>query len=94
MRLLRSPDYRLVQILITEEVERIIEEARAECRILRTGRLAGALARCFPNSGLTLRELVDQIAAAGASAGIPVEFDGSERLQARRAPLEKASQQR
>ena len=72
---MRNPDHRLVQILVSEEIERIVAEASHEKRrLLRAGEHAFRLAKAYPNSGMNGRQLVDRIVAVAAAAGIPVEI--------------------
>ena len=72
-----NPDHRLVRILVSEEIERIVAEASHERRVLlRAGEHAFRLAKAYPNSGLTGRQLVDGIIKVAAAAGVPVEITG------------------
>lgn len=74
---MRNPDHRLVQILVSEEIERIVAEASHERRLLlRAGEHAFRLSQAYPNSGLSGRQLVDGIIAVAAAAGVPVEISG------------------
>jgi predicted TIM-barrel fold metal-dependent hydrolase len=69
-----QPDYRLVRILLAEEIERIVRQSASDGHLLRTGGHAAALASAYPNSGMTLEQLIREIAAAAAKLGIPVEI--------------------
>ncbi len=70
-----NPDHRLVRILVSEEIERIVAEASHERRVLlRAGEHAFRLSKAYPNSGLTGRQLVDGIVKVAAAAGVPVEI--------------------
>lgn len=73
-----SPDYRLVRILVDEEIERAVSEAAESKRILRAGPFAGLLLKCYPNSGLTGPDLVNEIALAASHAGVAVELGRAE----------------
>ena len=74
---MQNPDRRLVQILVSEEIERIVAEASQERRLLlRAGEHAFRLAKAYPNSGMSARQLVDGIVAVAAAAGVPVEISG------------------
>jgi hypothetical protein len=64
----------LVSIIVREEIERIVSEAVRTSSIVRAGEHAYRLARRFPSSGLNDAELVNEIVAAAATAGVAVEI--------------------
>jgi hypothetical protein len=79
--------YQLVQSLVSEEIERLVMEARGEGRILHAGRNASRLLRTYPYCGMTPDVLVNQIGASAAKAGVPVELSRAEELPSFSAPL-------
>ena len=73
-----TANYQLVQGLVSEEIGRIVEEASRERRILKAGPHAFSLQQVYPNCGLSAAELVNEIAASAACAGVPVELSRAE----------------
>src|SRR3954466_3972291 len=69
-----SPDYRLTQMLVAEEIERVVTDAVRDRQLLRSGQLAHRLRNTYPNSGMSGEELVNQVIAAAAKEGVPVEM--------------------
>jgi hypothetical protein len=67
--------HELLHILIGEEIDYIVGNAARGRGFLRAGEHAYRIAKAYPNCGLTGRELVDQIAAAAAKAGVAVELN-------------------
>ena len=70
----------LIQQLLVEEIRRIVADAIPNSRIVRAGRHAPDLLRAYPNCGLTIDDVVTEIGAAAACAGVPVELSRPERL--------------
>ncbi len=66
--------HQILQILVCEEIERIVADAAREQGFLRAGEHAYRLAKQFPNSGITGTQLVNTIAAEAARAGVAVEI--------------------
>ena len=68
----------LVQYSVREEIERLVGKAFAEGRIVHTGRNAKRILDAFPNCGLGLDTVMNEIGATAAGAGVPVEFGRAE----------------
>ncbi len=64
----------LLHILVREEIERIVDGAARRQGFLRAGEHAYRLSKQFPNSGISASELVNQIVAEAARAGVAVEI--------------------
>jgi hypothetical protein len=64
----------LLQILVREEIERLVADASQKQGFLRAGEHAYRLAKQFPNSGIPDSELVNSIIAEAAHAGVAVEI--------------------
>ena len=64
----------LLRILVAEEIGRIVDQARRGSGFVRAGEHAYALAKQYPNCGMTGTELVNEIAGAAAKAGVAVEI--------------------
>jgi hypothetical protein len=62
-----------IQTLVDEEVRRIVAEAIAKRGTLKASAAAAQIARVYPNSGVTEREIADRVTRAAAAAGIAVE---------------------
>ena len=73
-----TPAVRLVQGLLFEEVERIVADASGDGRIVKAGRHASILLRAYPNCGLSAADVVNEIGAVAACAGVPVELSRPE----------------
>jgi hypothetical protein len=67
-------DHQLIQILINEEIARIIAEAACASCGIRAGEDAYRLMRQFPNSGMTAEDMTTAIIAAAANAGVAVDM--------------------
>ena len=67
----------IVHVLVSEEIERIISEASKDGGLVRAGQMARLLTQTYPNSGFEHGDLVDQIIAAAARAGVAVEMSQS-----------------
>jgi hypothetical protein len=65
-------DRRLVQILINEEIDCILTAAARSNGILDAREQARVLMEQYPNSGLTVEELVGEIVYAAQAAGVAV----------------------
>jgi hypothetical protein len=80
----KSAGYRMaagiVKTLLLEEIERIIADARKANDVVRAGYHAGQLLRAYPQAGLTLSRIIDEITAAAAMAKVPVEISPAEEL--------------
>ena len=70
----------IVQSLLVEEIRRIVADAITERRIVKTGRHAPDLLRAYPNCGLDSDQVVNEIGAAAACAGVPVELSRPEQV--------------
>ena len=68
----------LVHIRIREEIERVVHEALAAGRIVHAGRNATRLLRTYPDCGVGLDILMNEIGATAAGAGVPVELSRAE----------------
>lgn len=68
----------LVRSLVVEEIRRIVADAITDRRIVKTDRHVSDLLRAYPNCGLTIDEVVTEIGAAAACAGVPVELSRPE----------------
>lgn len=75
---MHSLTFDLVQFGIREEIERLVGEAFAEGRIVHAGRNAKRILDAFPNCGLGLDIVMNEIGAAAAGAGVPVELSRAE----------------
>jgi hypothetical protein len=64
----------LLRILVGEEIDRIVAQAARGSGFVRAGAHAYALAKQFPNCGLSGTELVNEIVAAASKAGVAVEI--------------------
>ena len=73
-------DQYLVQRLLVEEIERVVVEARKDRRIINAGRYAPSLLRVYPNCGMTAGQIINEIGAVAACAGVPVELSRPESL--------------
>jgi hypothetical protein len=67
-------NHQLIAILMREEIEHIVSQAAVGSGFVRAGEHAYRLLKQFPNSGLTGEEVVNDIVAAAANAGIAVEI--------------------
>ena len=63
----------LLNILIEEEIARIVAEAAMGRGFLRAGEHAYRLSRQYPNCGMSGGELFTKIIAAATKAGVMVE---------------------
>lgn len=64
----------LINILVAEEIGRIIDQAARGHGFIRAGEYAYRLAKQYPDCGRTGSELVNDIATAAAHAGVAVEI--------------------
>jgi hypothetical protein len=64
----------LLDILIREEIQRIVSDAARGTGFLRAGEHAYRIAKAYPNCGLTGRDLVNRIAMTAAKSGVAVEL--------------------
>ena len=64
--------------LLMVEIERIVAEAQGGDRIVRAGYHAGQILRRFPASGFSRGRIINEITAAAATAGLPVEISRDE----------------
>ena len=65
---------RIVQELVAEEIRRVVAEAVQTRDCLPTGKFAAAIARAYPNCGMTPDELADEILRSAIKAGVTVEI--------------------
>jgi hypothetical protein len=75
-------NHQLIKILMTEEIERIVSQAARGSGFIRAGELAYRLLKQFPNAGMTGEEVVNEIVAAAANAGVAVEISQPQPLAA------------
>ncbi len=66
--------HHLSNILVREEIERIVANAARRQGFLRAGEHAFRLSKQFPNSGVSGTQLVNEIVAEAARAGVAVEI--------------------
>ena len=69
-----QPDHRIVQSLAREEIERVVSRAARGRGFLRAGEQAFRIIKAYPNCGMTGEQVVDEIIATAASAGVAVEM--------------------
>ena len=60
--------------LLLEEIPRIVADAKAEGMTLRTAHHAGILFATYPGANLSIGRIIDELVAAAAVAGVPVEI--------------------
>ena len=65
----------LAEILLLEELDRIIEEAARANEIVQAEYHAGQLMRAYPAAGYTVHRIVEQIAASASAVNVPVEIN-------------------
>lgn len=82
-----DPDRRLTHSLLIAEIERIVADAARSGEIVRAGEHAAALLGAHPDCAMSGTELVDEIIAAAAGAGVPVEMSLPPELGDVREPL-------
>jgi hypothetical protein len=75
-------NHQLITILVREEIERIVSQAARGSGFIRAGEHAYRLLKQFPNPGMTGDEVVNEIVAAAANAGIAVEISQPQPLAA------------
>lgn len=63
-----------VRDLVQEEIRRLVADAIAHGDIVNTGLLAAQIDRAYGDCGLTREEIMLEIAAACAKAGVPLEL--------------------
>ena len=71
---------KIVQSRVVEEIRHIVANAIRDGRIVKTGRHAPDVLRAYPNCGLTVDEVINEIGAAAACAGVAVEFSRPEHV--------------
>ncbi|HWT32050.1 MAG TPA: hypothetical protein VN240_13630 [Propylenella sp.] len=71
---MHHPDHRLVRILVKEEIEHIVDRASRGRGFLRAGEHAYRIIKAYPNCGMTGTEVVNEIIATAAAAGVAVEM--------------------
>ena len=71
---MQNPDHRLVQILVREEIEHIVSRASLGMGFLRAGEHAYRILKQYPNCGMNGKQVVDEIIATAAAAGVAVEM--------------------
>ena len=69
-----QPDHRLVRALVREEIEHVVARAARGSGFLRAGEHAYRIMKAYPNCGMTGAEVVNEIVATSASAGVAVEI--------------------
>ncbi len=63
-----------VRRLLFEEIERIVTEAAVSGSVIRAGYHAGMLAAAYPDTGLSLRRIIEELVKAGDAAKVIVEI--------------------
>jgi len=63
----------IVKSLLLEEIERIVAEAKQANDPVSAGYHAGHLLRAYPQSGLSLGRIINEITAMAAASKVPVE---------------------
>jgi len=72
---MRSADYRIVRTLVLEEIRRVVAAAIQDAgRCLRASRCAVAIARAYPNSGMSADDIAEAIVEAAIRARVNVEI--------------------
>ena len=69
----------LARALLREEISRIVEKAKADGEIVRTGEHSLRLLEAYPNANFPLGRTIDELTVAAAAAGLAVELDRSDR---------------
>lgn len=64
----------LIQVLVSEEIGRTVAQALESGSTIACSATASQVSRTYPNSGLTQREIADEVMIAAAKAGVAVEF--------------------
>ena len=60
--------------VLFRDIRRIVAEAKANGEVLRAGFHAGVLYDAFPNCGLSVGRIVDEITLEAMRSGVPVEI--------------------
>ena len=60
--------------VLLRSIQRIVAEAKANGEILRAGPHAGQLRDAYPNCGLSIAHIVDEIMIEATRLGVPVEI--------------------
>ena len=84
----------LVQVLVSEEVRRIVADAVGDGGCVSASSAAAQVLKAYPNCGLAEREIADEIALAASRAGVAVEFGRRMPALAARRPSEALLSQR
>jgi len=63
-----------LDILISEEMERIVADAARERTMVSPTAAAEQIMRAYPASGMSKREIADQVMRAAIKAGVAVEI--------------------
>ncbi len=71
---MRQADRRLVRGMVREDIGQAVARAAKGSGFLRAGEHAYRIAKTYPNSGMTNAEIVNEIIAACAAAGVAVEI--------------------
>ena len=64
----------LMEILIGEEIKRIVADAVEEGIALSVSDAVAQIIRAYPNSGMSAGEIADDIMSEAAQAGVTVEI--------------------
>jgi hypothetical protein len=67
-------DQTLIQTLISEEIRSLVAESIENGACLPAGHCASAIARAYPNCGMSPSDIADQIVEAAVCARIAVEM--------------------
>jgi hypothetical protein len=76
-------DHQVIQLLITEEIARIVLEEAHSSGVVRAREHAYCLMRQFSNSGMSTEDMTSAIIAAAAKAGVAVDVGQSEPVRLR-----------
>ena len=68
-----------IQTLVSEEIRRIVAEAIQDGGMVSSPSVAALINRTYPNSGLTERQIADEVMIAAARSGIAVEIGRGDR---------------
>jgi hypothetical protein len=71
---MRGPDATLVQRLVSEEIQRRVQDAVNDRECLHSGRLARLMSRTYPNCGMSVDEISDAIVREAIRAGAAIEL--------------------
>jgi hypothetical protein len=71
---MKQADRRLVRGMVREDIGKAVARAAQGSGFLRAGEQAYRIAKAYPNCGMANTEIVNEIIAACAAAGVAVEI--------------------